>query len=100
MHLEEEATVWPTNVLMIVTVTYLQVIHLDPLEDPPQPAVTGQEPPAEAEAPQGLVQVREGLLGQGCHGVAVQGKEGQAWQPLERVEGQRAEKVEAEIENL
>lgn len=78
----------------------LEVEAPDPGGHPADPAVAGQEPAPETQAAQAGGQVGEGGLGEAGHGVTVQGQQGQAGDTGERVLGQHAEKVEAEIENL
>ena len=78
----------------------LQLVPPDPLGDPADLAVAGEEAAAEREAAQGAVEVGEGLLGDGGHGVAVEGEEGELVEAAEAVGREDAEEVEAEVKDL
>ena len=79
---------------------HLEIILSDPGRHPLDLAVAGQEPPAQAEAPEGGVEVGEGLHWQGVHGVAVQRQQCQGADPGECVVRQHSQEVEAEIKDL
>ena len=79
---------------------HLEVQSSDPGRDPPDSAVTSQEPASEAEAAQAGVEVGECGLGEAGHRVTIQGEQREACDPREGVLGQEAEQIKAEVENL
>ena len=79
---------------------YLQIILSDPRCDPLDLAVAGEEPPAQAEAPQRAVEVSEGLRWEGVHRVAVQCQQCEGVDPCERVVRQESQEVEPKIKDL
>ena len=78
----------------------LQVVVVDPVGDPLHVAVAGQELSSQAEAAQAPVEVAEGLLGQGGHGVAVEGKQGKVGDAVKGLHGQHLDHVETEVQDL
>ena len=79
---------------------HLEIQSPDPCRDPPDSAVTSQEPASETEAAQAGVEVGECGLGEAGHRVTIQGEQREAGDPRERVLRQKAEQIKAEVENL
>ena len=79
---------------------YLQIILSDPGCHPLDLAVAGEEPSAQTEAPEGGVEVGEGLRWEGVHGVAVQCQQCQRVDPSECVVRQQSQEVEPKIKDL
>ena len=79
---------------------YLQIILSDPGGHPLDLAVAGEEPSAQTEAPEGGVEVGEGLHWEGVHRVPVQCQQCQGVDPGECVVRQQSQEVEAEIKDL
>ena len=79
---------------------YLQIILSDPSSNPLDFAVAGEEPSAKTEAPEGGVEVGEGLHWEGVHGVAVQCQQCQGVDPGKCVVRQQSQEVEPKIKDL
>lgn len=80
--------------------SHLEVVPVDPLQDPTDVAVASQEATSEAEASERLVEVAEGLGRHASHGVAVHGQQSQAGQAEEGRFRQLSQLVKSEVKNL
>ena len=76
---------------------YLQVKVVDPVGYPLHVAVASEELASQTEAAEAAVQVAEGVLGQGGHRVPVKGQQGQLTDPVEGMDRQHLDHVEAEV---
>ena len=78
----------------------MQIILSDPCRNPLYLAVAGEEPAAQAEPPEGGVEVGEGGHRETVHGVPVQRQQSQGVDASERVIRQQSQEVEPQIKDL